>query len=428
MATPQWDALKETIYSLDATQSANAAKFFGIAPESSLSRTHGAISQAAFQHSKRNANQFRSIAASYDATRQAMVSAAYNGASIPNHAYAAMDTNGRNAADNAAREAAERANAASMGIATQTASEPVATSSFDPSKLISDMCEYVDAKLASAGAVPMGDIRAMIDAAIDRKPAMKIEITKGAETVATLDGTQHKQMSTLLRAVSARQSDGFRPSVWLAGPAGSGKTYAAKMLAKALGLGFEYNGALSMAHEVLGYRDAAGSYHDTAFYRAYGAASLYLFDEIDGCADNQPLMALNAALANGTASFPNGLRERHADNVIVAGANTFGLGSTADYVGRIKLDAAILDRFPVKIFWTYDEALELAMSGNEAWARKVQGARKRAHDAGLKVLITPRATLAGAALIAAGFSMDEAATMTYLGNLSPDQARIVGAR
>ena len=52
-------------------------------------------------------------------------------------------------------------------------------------------------------------------------------------------------------------------------------------------------------------------------------------------------------------------------------------------------------------------------------------ARARARTHQLKILITPRASQAGAALIAQGFSDDEAASMTYLRGLSKDQIRMV---
>ena len=86
------------------------------------------------------------------------------------------------------------------------------------------------------------------------------------------------------------------------------------------------------------------------------------------------------------------------------------------------MDAAFLSRFPVKLAWGYDEQLEAAMCGNAAWAARVQRARAAAAKAGLKVLIDPRVSMAGAALIAAGFSENEAANLTYLAGLSPAQA------
>jgi hypothetical protein len=196
------------------------------------------------------------------------------------------------------------------------------------------------------------------------------------------------------------------------------------MLADLLGVAFHLNGAVNMPHELLGFIDAGGKYHGTPFREAYENGGVYMFDEVDG-SDNSALLAFNAALANGHAAFPDKRVTRHKDCIILASANTWGLGATADYVGRAKLDAAFLSRFPVKLDWQYDTALEIAISGNEQFARRVIAARERARAAGLKVLIDPRASQAGAALIANGFSEDEAAELTYLANLSIDQKRIV---
>lgn len=263
-----------------------------------------------------------------------------------------------------------------------------------------------------------------ITAALAGIPSVKIEC-KGVDGAwRAIDGHQHPQFKRLLTAAASRNVEGHHPNIWLAGPAGSGKTYAGKMIAKALGLPFVFNGALANAFELLGFIDAGGSYHRTAFREAFENGGVYMFDEVDG-SDNSALLALNAALANGAAQFPDGRIERHPDCVILASANTWGLGATAEYVGRSKIDAAFLDRFGVRFDWQYDTALEVAISGHEGFARRVIAARERARQAGLKVLITPRASQAGAALIAAGMSDDEAAGLTYLANLTADQRRIV---
>lgn len=251
--------------------------------------------------------------------------------------------------------------------------------------------------------------------------AVRIEVKlPDADEFRNLEGIHHPQFARLLKAATSRQADGFHPNIWIAGPAGSGKTYAAKKVAEAMEAEFHYNGALSMPHELLGFIDAGGTYHETPFRHGYTRKAVYLFDEVDG-SDNSALLALNAALANGRASFPNGQCERHADSVIIATANTWGLGANADYVGRAKIDAAFLSRFPVRIQWDYDTDMEKQICGNPQWAGKVQAARARARQAGIKVLIDPRATIAGAALIKAGFSENDAAEMTYLANLTPEQ-------
>lgn len=263
-----------------------------------------------------------------------------------------------------------------------------------------------------------------IQEALKGIPAVRIECKGFDGQLRNVDGHQHPAFKRLLTAASSRMANGYAPNIWLAGPAGSGKTHAGHMLADAMGLAFHLNGAISMPHELLGFIDAAGNYHRTPFREAYEHGGIYMFDEVDG-SDNSAILALNAALANGHATFPDMKVKRHPACVIVASANTWGLGATAEYVGRAKIDAAFLSRFPVRIAWEYDTALEVAISGNEQFARRVIAARERARAAGLKVLIDPRASQAGAALIAAGMKPEEAAELTYLANLSKDQRKIV---
>ena len=267
-------------------------------------------------------------------------------------------------------------------------------------------------------------VQEQIEAALQSIPTVRVECKGPDAIVRTVSGHQHPKFKTLLTMAAARMANGYAPNVWLAGPAGSGKTHAGHMLADAMGLEFHLNGALSMPHELLGFIDAAGTYHRTPFREAYENGGVYMFDEVDG-SDNSALLALNAALANGSATFPDTKIKRHPDCIILASANTWGLGATAEYVGRAKIDAAFLSRFPGRIHWDYDAALEVAISGNESFARRVISARETARAAGLKVLIDPRASQAGAAYIAAGMTEDEAAGLTYLANVTAEQRRIL---
>jgi len=266
-------------------------------------------------------------------------------------------------------------------------------------------------------------LRTDILSAIETRAPRRIELTRSGIALPEPEGHQHPAFAKLLRLATARDVNGFVPNIWLAGPAGSGKTTGARNLAKALDVPFFYNGALSTDFQVLGYNDAGGTYHTTAFRQAVTQPSVYLFDDIDSCDSNAPLLALNGALANGLITFPDAQVERHPDCICIATANTWGLGATADYVGRVKIDAAFLSRFPGRIEWGYDEEFEAAICGNAEWARQVQSVRAKARALGLKVVIDPRASIAGAAYIAAGFEPDEVAEMTYLANLNPEQRR-----
>jgi cobaltochelatase CobS len=254
--------------------------------------------------------------------------------------------------------------------------------------------------------------------AIADRPAVRVDVIN-QDTTRTVDGLSHHMLPTLIRSLAT----GLH--VWLAGPSGSGKTHGAEQAATALGLTFRLQGAMTMAHELTGFVDAGGTYHETPFVATFRNGGLILLDELDA-GSNEALLALNAALANGIMCLPSGeIIRAHADFRCCGAANTFGQGATADYVGRTRIDAAFLQRFGVRLTWAYDEALEAAMANMPAWSERVQRARQRAKEAGLKVLITPRASIAGATLIRAGFSPDQAADMTYLADLSPSQRQQV---
>ncbi len=170
-------------------------------------------------------------------------------------------------------------------------------------------------------------------------------------------GMQHKAFATLLRLFMALSPDDR--NIWLAGPAGSGKTTAAKMVARAIfgtDESYEFNGAIDTEYKLSGFIDANGRIVSTAFRRVWENGGVYLFDECDASMPGA-LLAFNAALANGIAAFPDGPIARHPDAYVAAAANTWGFGGDANYVGRAKLDAAFLDRF-LTVSWGYDEALE----------------------------------------------------------------------
>lgn len=235
-----------------------------------------------------------------------------------------------------------------------------------------------------------------------------------------ITGLMHKSLPVLIQALGAKLH------VWLAGPSGSGKTHAAEQAAQALGLSFQLQGAMTMAHELTGFVDAGGRYHETPFVRAFRSGGLSLLDELDA-GSNEALLALNAALANGIMSLPSGENIRaHEDFRCIGAANTFGGGATHEYVGRTRIDAAFLQRFGARISWDYDLDLEVAMSGNANWAKRVQKAREKARAVGLKVLITPRSSQSGARLIASGMTAEQAAELTYLADLTPAQRQQVG--
>lgn len=304
---------------------------------------------------------------------------------------------------------------------------PAATGGVDAAALAQTITAAIAGALAGAGGASAEALAALDARVTDLEtaaPALLVVDGDGAAWGEALPPTRHPMLETLIRAVSARKPDGARLNVWLAGPAGSGKTTGARMAAQALGLEYAAHGAMGMVHELMGFVDAGGRYHETAFVRLYRSGGVCLLDEVDA-SDANVTLALNGALDNGAALLPTGeMVQRHPDFVCIAAANTWGSGATAEYVGRNRLDGAFLQRF-VSLAWGYDEAMETAICGNPDWSRRVQKARAAAAKAGLKVIISPRASIHGAALIRAGLDADTAARMTYLSGLTADQVALV---
>jgi cobaltochelatase CobS len=256
------------------------------------------------------------------------------------------------------------------------------------------------------------------------RPAhVTIDLTAPGVTLSG-DSVMHHKFPLLAAAVAARVN------IMLVGPAGSGKTTAAAQVAKALGLPFYGTGAINTEYKLSGFIDAQGRVISTAFRKAFEHGGVFLFDEIDGSLPGA-LLAFNSALANDWYDFPDANIKRHDDFRVIAGANTFGTGADRQYVGRNQLDAASLDRYAV-LEWGYDEALEAAMIGADApkgapvprsieplpaervqavafqWVERVRKVRHAVGELKIRHVVSPRATVNGARLLAAGFTWAEA--------------------
>lgn len=228
-------------------------------------------------------------------------------------------------------------------------------------------------------------------------------------------GIQHSAFPMLMKLAALRMD------AMLTGPAGGGKTTVCHNVANTLELKFYpfSVGPQTTESKLLGYMDAHGKYVSTPLYTAYKEGGVFLLDEVDA-GNSGILTALNALLANGGYTFPNGeYVKRHADFVCFAAANTFGRGADRLYVGRNQLDAATLDRFAAVVF-DYDEKLERAIARNDDWTALVQSYRKAAFDLKERVVISPRASIKGAQLIAAGFTWDQAEEMVVWKGVSSD--------
>jgi cobaltochelatase CobS len=266
-------------------------------------------------------------------------------------------------------------------------------------------------------------IMAQVKSLLADLPPKKLDVTSKEGTV-TVEGRQHKQFELLLKVLGSTNGEGHSNlNVWLTGMPGTGKTHAASTAAHALGMKFYCNGSIANKYELTGFKDAHGNYQSTPFRDAWENGGVYLFDEVDGSVPSA-VLAFNSALANGIMAFPDGMLKRHKDCIIIAAANTSGQGATAELVGRMKQDAAFLDRF-VFISWLIDEGLEQHLCQNKAWADYVQKVRKNVETKGVKVMVTPRSTIFGDQLLSGGLDKQSVIEMTLKKGMTAAQWEMV---
>lgn len=251
--------------------------------------------------------------------------------------------------------------------------------------------------------IELGDLEervlnALRQAALGLEPTLRrIEVVDAAGEARKVEGHVHQAFEKTLKLASIRQN------VLLVGPAGCGKTALAAQVAQALGLSFSFvscSGGMS-ENQLTGWLlpiEAGGAfgYVSARFVDAFENGGVFLLDEIDA-ADENVLLAVNAALANGKLTIPQRhtkpLALRHPDFVCIAAANTFGHGGDLTYSGRNRLDGATLDRFRAGIVkMDYDPELEklLVDTAVLAWALPI---REQIKSFKLKRVMSTRALL-----------------------------------
>lgn len=275
-------------------------------------------------------------------------------------------------------------------------------------------------------------------------------------------GVQHVYFEAIRRIAMNRMN------LWLTGPAGSGKTSVAAAVAESLDLPHYALSVCSLTSkaDLIGYKNVSdGAYVKTDLRQAYEEGGVFLLDEVDAGNPNVMVIA-NAMLANDQCAFPDGMVKKHKDFILLAGANTIGLGADKQYLGRNALDKATIDRF-VMMEFPYDPAVMAVMCGvapscfgelrrpkpiefiqtedkadadNDArlksatnqrcdtFCRTVAKVMGVVDELKVRHLVGPRAASSGCKLIRLGFTTDDAMNMAVWKGLDADTVSKVMAR
>lgn len=199
----------------------------------------------------------------------------------------------------------------------------------------------------------------------------------------------HKNHDKLKTCIQANSKES--PIIpMIVGPAGTGKSTSVEQISRQLGLHFYMANRIQNTFELVGFVDASGSYVTTQFYEAFTKGGLFLFDEVDASSP-EALVTINSAIAQGYMAFPGhpAALDMHPDFKVVCAGNTYGKGSTLEYTGRNKLDAATLDRFMI-IEWDYDTDLETKLIKDKELLNFCWSLRQEALKIDKEVIISTR--------------------------------------
>ena len=253
--------------------------------------------------------------------------------------------------------------------------QPEPQPQFEPNPIIDPIYQLIAQALERIGFSPQ-----QVDAKIDERiaeqtaacvadyltsyqPPSTFEVKLQDMPLKEIDGTPPYWFERAFKMLAVNQE------VLLVGPAGSGKSYGARLLAKALDMPF-YATSLSGGVDegvLQGWlmpvqSGGAFTYVPALFVTAYEQGGLMLLDELDA-ADANMLLIINDAVSNNEFFIPSRYENprviRHPNFRCIAAANTFGHGANRQYVGRAQLDEATLSRFRMgQIELDFDKSLE----------------------------------------------------------------------
>jgi len=263
---------------------------------------------------------------------------------------------------------------------------------------ITELEARVNAEIATLGdrvQQKLDELRPITEiVAVDREGRIK-NVLKG----------QHKRFKEFTTLALARKPGKQNLLLW--GPAGTGKSYAARKLAELLGVKFYLQscGPGTQEFHFWGHTDANGNYLPTPTWLAFQCGeegAVLCIDEIDS-SDPGVGLVLNSITHGDEACFPHpvGCLPRPKNLIIVATANTMN-GADARYGARYEMDQALRSRF-VPLFWGNDEAFEAELYPSVGdWRKYVQACREAIDDLKIPYVVCSRNICAGEDYLADG--------------------------
>lgn len=240
----------------------------------------------------------------------------------------------------------------------------------------------------------------------------KAETTKGKKKKL---GIQHEHFERLLRKAANRER------VAMKGDPGSGKTRAAREIARILGLPFLHIpiGPQTSKSDLVGFINGAGKYVYSLACKGYEFGGVTLFDEMDA-GNAGSLTVTNGMLDSMEAGFANRMVNQHPDFIAMAAMNTYGRGADMIMVGRAQLDGATLNRWFL-MDWDTDWMLTKALVKDDAWVDRVQALYDSASRLRLRVTIGMRTAIMGKAAMNGGDTQEEAEHGLIWAPMTPDE-------
>lgn len=301
-----------------------------------------------------------------------------------------------------------------------------------------EVCNALDTKGTEMWQVLKQEVQKEIHAAAEQYKTIAVKVGSGKPV--PIEGLVHECFSKLLQLAQQRKN------IMLVGPAGSGKSFVAPQIAKALkyttgareGEPLDYSEqscTAGMSETVFsGWLlpiGESGRFHyvSSEFVRIYENGGVFLLDEMDA-ADPNVMVFINSALAGDhfvlPQRFENPMVKKHPDFICIAACNTFGAGADTVYHGRNALDGATLDRFRIGIIqFDYSPAVEEKLINPDVllWGRSI---RSMISNHKLKRIMSTRFLIDASSMINnQDWDMDEC-KLAYFSDWSLEEVKMVG--